>query len=460
MTPRQRMIGVLSSWLLLFLAVAPLRAAEPDSKALPAVWTAQEAVRFARANSPDAKMAESRIAAAQAAITMERAAFFPRLDLNSQYSQTNNPMYSFGNILNQGVFHQGIDFNHPGQTDNLNLGVRLNYRLFSGGRDWAGLNAAEAHEVAAQMERDTVNAQLAFEVIRAFSLIQQAEGMVRAYEDEAKAIDAALAVAQARYGEGVLLKADLLDLEVQHAKARENLIQARHGLKVGHRIFRNLLGLPEGEVVLDPVGSARQEVPTDRGYDRRPELRGVEAVIQAARSMVRQATAGYYPTLDGYAGYGVDKGYELDGSGDSWEAGVQLKFNLFNGHQTQAEVARASAALTEAQERKRKAELALGLEVKQAEFALQEAEERLQVSAKSIEHAQESARINRLRYKEGVLLTADLIAVESRLTEAAVRRTVAETAQRIALAALRRAVGLAQFEELPASPPGNHVATD
>ncbi|HSR35795.1 MAG TPA: TolC family protein, partial [Desulfurivibrionaceae bacterium] len=91
----------------------------------------------------------------------------------------------------------------------------------------------------------------------------------------------------------------------------------------------------------------------------------------------------------------------------------------------------------------------LGLELQQAEIAVQEAEERLRVSAKSVEQAEESARINRLRFKEGVLLTADLIAVENRLTEAMVRRTVAETAQRIALADLRRALGLPQFDADP-----------
>lgn len=452
---------LLLSLVLLLLPGGVLAATTSQAPSSPPAWTAQEAVRFALANSPDAKMAESRIAAAQAAITMERAAFFPRLDLNSQYSQTNNPMYSFGNILNQGVFHPGIDFNHPGQTDNLNLGVRLSYSLFSGGRDWAGLNAAQAQQMAAQMERDAVAAQLGFEVVRAFNLIQQAEGMVRAHQDEVKAIGAAVAVAQARYGEGVLLKSDLLDLEVQQAKAQENLIQAQHGLAVGRKIFLNLLGLPEGEVVLDPAGGARQEVPANRDYEKRPELQGVDALVRAAKSKVRQASAGYYPTLDGYAGYGIDKGYELEGgSGNSWEAGVQLKFNLFNGRQTEGAVAKASAGLVEAQERKRKTELAVGLEVKQAEFALQEAQERLRVSTKSVEQAQESARINRLRYKEGVLLTADLIAVESRLTEAMVRRTVAETAERVALADLRRALGLAQFEESSAPPPAGHHATD
>ncbi|MEW6501029.1 MAG: TolC family protein, partial [Thermodesulfobacteriota bacterium] len=60
------------------------------------------------------------------------------------------------------------------------------------------------------------------------------------------------------------------------------------------------------------------------------------------------------------------------------------------------------------------------------------------------------ARINRLRFKEGVLLTADLLAVENRLTEAMVRRTVAEAAQRIAVADLRRALGLPQFEDAAA----------
>ncbi|MEW6594308.1 MAG: TolC family protein [Thermodesulfobacteriota bacterium] len=432
--------------LALAMVVLPAVAAAGEDE-VPARWTAEAAVRFALAHSPDARIGQARIAAAQAAIAAERAAFFPRLDVNSLYSQTTIPMLSFGNILNQGKFHQGIDFNHPGQTDNLNLGVRLSYRLFSGGRDWAGLDAAQAQELAARMERASVDAQLAFEVVRAFNLVLQQEGMIRAQQAATEATGAALAVAQARHAEGVLLKADLLDLEVQHARARENLVQARHALTVGQRIFLHLLGLAGGEVVLEPQGGAQQGAPPDRSPERRPELQGVEALIRAAQNRVRQATAGYYPTVDGYAGYGVDKGYELDGSGDAWEAGVRVQLNLFNGRQTSAEVARASAMLLEAQERKRKVELAIALEVQQAEAAWQEAQERLEVSSKSVEQAQESARINRLRFGEGVVLAADLIAVENRLTEAMVRRTVAETARRIALADLRRALGLPQFEE-------------
>jgi len=419
----------------------------------PAAWTVRNAVRFAARNNPDSRMARSRIEAAQAAISMEKSSFYPRLDLNSRYEQTTNPMYSSGNILNQGTFNNTIDFNNPGRTDTLNTGVQLGYRFFNGGRDLAGLKAAEAQAVSSQMELAAVQAQLAFEVVRAFQLIIQAEEFIKAHLSALEAISASLNVAQARYREGVLLKADLLDMEVQQSKAQENLSRARHNLEISRRIFLSLLGLADGPVILDPAQDCVQNIPETVAHDQRHEIKSMEALILAAKARVRQAEAGYYPSLEGYAGYDVDKGYVTDGSGDSWQAGVRLQFNLSEGGRTSAEIARTSAMLAEAQERKRKTELAISLEVKQAEFALQDASQRLQVTEKSVAQAQESARINRLRFTEGTLLSSDLIEVENRLTDARVRRIVAETSQRIAIADLRRALGLAQFPDDAADEP-------
>ena len=443
---------------LLCLADFSQAAGTNDATAMPAAWTLRNAVRFAVKNNPDSRMGKNRIEAAQAAIAMERSAFSPRLDLNSRYDQTNNPMYSFGNILNQGAFNNAIDFNHPGRTDSLNAGVRLGYRFFNGGRDLAGLKAAEAQAVSSRMELAAVQSQLAFEVIRSFQLILQAEELANAQQSAVEAITASLAVAQARYQEGVLLKADLLDLEVQQAKARENLSQARHTLGLSRRIFLGLLGLDDGPVVLDQAQGCAQEIPQSVAHDQRHELKSMEALILAAKARVRQAQGGYYPSLEGYAGYDADKGYVTDGSGDSWQAGVRLQFNLSEGGRTAAEIARASALLAEAQERKRKTELAITLEVKQAEFAVQDARERLQVTEKSVAQAQESARINRLRFKEGKLLASDLLGAENRLTDAQTRRIVAETSQRIAVADLRRALGLDQFPEASDEPQAEKMA--
>jgi outer membrane protein TolC len=175
-------------------------------------------------------------------------------------------------------------------------------------------------------------------------------------------------------------------------------------------------------------------------------------MINAAQARVQQAQAGSSPTVDGFAGYTVDQGSITGGAGDSWQAGVKLQYTLIDGHRTSSEVARASAYVAELQQKRHKLELAIGLEVEQARLALREADERLQVTEKTIAQAMESAEINRARFAEGLVLPSDLIAVENRLTEAMTRRTMAKTARQIAIADLRHANGLPQFDDLPRDP--------
>jgi outer membrane protein TolC len=310
------------------------------------------------------------------------------------------------------------------------------------------------------MELGAVRNQLAFGAVRAFNLIIQAQGVVKAHQAALEAIDASLAVARARYREGVLLRADLLNLEVQESGSRENLVQAENALAVAHRIFLNLLGLNEGRVAIAPGPVELQEIPATRDYAQRYELASAAAMVRAAEAGLRLARGGNYPTLDGYAAYDLDQGFETDGSGSSWQAGIRLNYNLFDGHRTSAAVSMAAARLAEAREQQRQLELAIGLEVTRAELALSEAENRLQVSEKAVEQAQESARIYRARFKEGEVLASDLISVEKGLTDAQLRRTLAETARRIAIADLRRALGEAQFPDLEEEAGIEEVAAD
>lgn len=412
-------------------------------------WSAHDAVRYAMAHNPDSRVGRQRLIAAQAAIDLERATQAPQITLTSQYSQTNAPMYSFGNILNQGEFAPTINFNHPGRTDSLSGGVQLGYRIYNGGRDKAGVQAATAQAAATQMNLSTIHAQLAFEVVKAFHGINQAKGIAQAQQAAVEAGAASLEVAKARHDAGVLLLDSVLDLEVQQSRARENLIQAEHALALARKIFLTLLGIRSGSTDIIPDARCDQQImPSVSNYDNRFELRNFDAMIEAAQARVRQAKAGGSPTVDGFAGYTLEHGAITGGSGDSWQAGVKLQYPLFDGHRTDSEVTRATAQLAELEEQRNKMELAIGLEVEQARLALRETEERLKVNEKTVSQAQESADINRARFSEGVVLSSDLIAAENRLTESTIRRTVAQTSRRIAIADLRRAMGLPQFDDI------------
>jgi outer membrane protein TolC len=443
--------NIIPLFLLFFFLLSPAARCEQQQSPLPEKWTIVEAVNYALQNNPDAGIALHRITSAEADIMQARASFFPQLDLGAEYGRTNNPIFSFGNILNQGSFTNDINFNDPGTTDNLRLAATLKYRLYNGGRDQAGVHAAKARQKAEKRHRQAVLSILADEVIRSFYTIVQAREIVAARQSAVTAITASLAVAKARYDAGDLLKASLLDIEVQQSSAHEQLIQARHGLNLAKRGFLNLLGLRLHDINIDIAQQFPQQVPDNPDGSLRPEIQRLSALIQAAEEQLNRAKGEYYPTADLFGSYQVDQGFiDEDAGGNSWMAGVRLNYNLYEGSRTEAAVAAATADLARAKEMKRKIGLAVTFEIEKAQLALKQAEERLLVTDKQVALASESARLSRERFREGVILSSSLIDSENRLTDARVHSSLAKAARMIAIADLRRAAGLPQFPDTKA----------
>jgi outer membrane protein TolC len=414
---------------------------------IPEIWTARQAITFARQNNPDSQLAQQRMLQANALLQKAAVGFYPQVELTGSYSQTNNPMYSFGNILNQGEFSPEIDFNDPGRTDNLGLGVGVQYRFYNGGQDQANKDAAMAGVDLSVAASEAVSLQLEFEVFRSFQRIVEGGKVMQAREKALAAIGSSLEVAQARYAAGDLLKLDLLNLEVEKSRATENLLQAQHNIALAKKIFLTLLGLPDGDLQIEVNEAEPPILPIHPDPTRRPELRRLTAALSAAESQLEAAHGSRLPTVDGFARYQYDQGTVLDGTGDSWMAGVNLNFKLFDGHQSAAEIALAEAQLGALRAEQKKLELALGLELTQAELALELARQRQQVTQKMVEQAVESESLTQARFHAGVLLISELIDSENRLIDARVRNVLAVSAVQIAIAELRRATGLPQYTE-------------
>jgi outer membrane protein TolC len=432
-------IGIVVAYYLGVPAV--VRGAEP--------WTLDRAVATALKNSPDARIARQRSEGAEAMIEQARSAWLPQVSVSGRYMDTNSPMMAFGSILNQRAFNFGLDFNHPGRIDDLNATGTVAYNLYSGGRASAGLSAAKSGALAAEQDLRAAQEQLGRDVVKAYLGIRNAREAVDAIAAGVKAYEAAVTAARARFDAGQMLKSDLLSLEVQVAQTRENLSAARHGAALAERAFRFVLGLDASadavELAADDPALASLAMPDTGDFSQRPELAGLRERIRAAEAMVRAARGGRLPTVNAFASYQYDQGWQLDHHGDSWMAGVSVDLNVFDGGQTSGKIRQASADLAQVKEMLRKATLGIGLEVEQARLAHDDAVERLAVSTRSVEQADESAMLTRARFEKGDVLIADLIGVEGRLIEARMRRAVAAADERIALAELRCALGLPLF---------------
>jgi outer membrane protein TolC len=182
--------------------------------------------------------------------------------------------------------------------------------------------------------------------------------------------------------------------------------------------------------------------PETRDFSQRPELLGFQERVRAAEAALAGARGARRPTVNAFATYQYDHGYKLDHGGDSWLAGVSVDVNVFDGGQTSGKIRQSNAELTQAREMLRRATLGIGLEVERARLAHVDAVERLTVTERAIEQAEESAALSRARFEREAMLSADVIGVETRLVEARLRRTIARADERIALIELRRALGL------------------
>jgi outer membrane protein TolC len=418
------------------MACSAALAAEP--------WTLERALRHALEHNPDTKIARQRIAAAQAGLEQANSVFWPRLQFQSSYTRTDNPMTVFGSILNQRAYSSSLDFNDVPDVDDLNARGLATVPLYTGGRNSAGRNAAKANAEAAKQDSEAVRNVLGFEVASTFHTVNKTREFIRAAAASVASYHTNLAIAEKRLKGGTLLKTDVLDIRVRLAQAQEDLLRANNAHALAIRALRNLLGIEEGDFAVSE-SAPDAEAPVDSDFSGRAELASARFRERAAAEQMRAAKGGYLPRVSAFGALDYDYGWKYEEGGGSYTAGALLQWDLWDGNLTRAKVREARADLESAREEERKLRLAIDLEGEQARRDLKAATERLVVTMAAVSQASESAELTRVRFQEGNVLSTQLLDAETALLNARVRRAEAEADRRIALAALRKSLGLPQI---------------
>jgi outer membrane protein TolC len=414
-------------------------------------WTLEHAQDYALTHNPDALIARQRIAAAEAGLEQASASFWPLLQVQSGYLRMDSPMLTFGSILNQRSYSSSLNFNDVPNVDDLNAQGLVTLPLYAGGKNSADRQAAKANSEAARQDSAAVRNALGFEVSRAFYTVLKSRQFILAADAAVTAFATNLVVAQTRFAGGTLLKSDVLDIEVRLAQAGENRARACNAKIMAERTLRNLLGIEAGDFRVAETAPA-VGAPESVDFSQRPELAAVGARERAAQAEVRGANSGYQPRVSAFGSLEHDNGWVTGGDGNSYTAGVMVQWNLWDGFSTRAKTRKARANLESVRAERQKVRLALDLEVEQARLAVNEANERLTVSHQAVEQAEESAQLTRNRFEQGLALSTQLIDAETALLEARFRRAEAESDQRIAIAALRKALAVPQLDSQPVRP--------
>jgi outer membrane protein TolC len=429
--------------------------------ALPALAGAQapagelslsEAIKNALGNHPSLRAAAQGVAAAAAGIELARAGFMPRVDVSEGFTESNNPVYVFGSLLNQGRFTQA-DFavdrlNNPDAISNWRTNVSGSLPLFLGGRIYLGYQQAQLGRDASEQARARVEQEVVFGVIRAYNTVILAEEAQGTVEASVRTAEANLASAEARYDAGVVVASDALAARVRLARLKEEAIAAASHVQLAFAALNDAMGVPQTQTVrvagllqVPPILYEKPDGLDTLAREHRPDYQ--QAVLEEARleKEVVKAKGAFLPTLHLLGNYEINNHYFASQGQDSWTVGVVLNLNLFNGGGDRARLLEAEANHRRAMALRERLASAIGLQVREAFLTLRTARDRLGVAQGAVAQAEESLRIVQNRYDAGLTTIVELLDSETALTAARTNLTRARYEAAVGQARLDLSLG-------------------
>jgi outer membrane protein len=407
-----------------------------------------EAQRRARETSHRLAEIRARESAAQAVIAARRALDRPIVAASAGYTRTNHV----------------LEFVVPGPTgiprvlypdvpDNYRSRLDLQWPIYNGGRTDALERAALAEARATGGDAIAALADLRLDVARAFWALVTARATADVIERGLERARAHVADARAREANGLAPPNELASAEAQEARQRMLLIEARNQGAVAGADLARLIGSDGGQAI-EPAAALGADTGLtqpiaallDEGTSARGERQALEARIVAANEQIGVALAARRPTVAAVAGVDYARPNprifpRAPRWEESWDAGVNVSWSLWDGGRAAADAAQAASVTEAARQRLAEFDSMLALEVRQRWLEIDSGRAAVTAADEGIRAATEARRVVTERYRVGVIAQSEVLDAEIALLQAELDKTRALAGVRLAQARLDRAVG-------------------
>jgi outer membrane protein TolC len=390
----------------------------------PSLLTLQQAVNIALEKNPERKAALADAKVASADVKGARSFLLPHATLSETATIGNDPVYVFGGKLRQQRFTTG-DFalnvlNTPAPFGNFATRVGGTWNLFDSLASWHTVSRAERVKDAAGHQLERTDQEIILRVVDSYYGVLLAKKQLDVAEQAMKTAQAILDRSKDRFESGVVVESDYLSAQVRSATRKQELIRAQNDVALARAQLSTSMGI-SAETEFDPaeVLAEKNLPPTalddleKQAVDRRPDLNRIRSEEAAQQQSVSIAKSSFGPRVNAFGGWEADNPTLLaGGGGNSWLAGIEVQFDLFEGGAKRAQLSHERAMEEKVSAVKEMATDAIRLEVRRAYYDLDAAHQQVDVARATIAEAQESLRINQDRYDSGLSTITDLLAAE------------------------------------------------
>jgi outer membrane protein TolC len=379
--------------------------AEQPVSSLPPVFTLEECLKSALANSPGLRQALSTVNLNKAAVSDARSDYLPKATTTLGISHSEVSKVSLAAAAS-GI--SSLALSKKSTTSSEQTGIEQ--LLWDFGRTLNQVRLARENLTAAEysfleiQENILLNAKIAyFDALKA----QLLAGVAKENLERAEAY---LKQAKGFFEVGLKQKYDVTRAEVDVSNAKFEYVIAKKNYEIAKAVLNNSMGkIGNTNYTVEEVTEvpAIPEVNIDEALGvamkNRAEILKLGAEVRAAERDIAVKKKGNWPQLSLSAGQGVsDTDVKGVGKVNSWNAGAALKWPWFDGFRTSAKVKHTEENLKIARARAEELTFDIALEVRSAVCGLAEARERIGLTEKTVQQAQENLEITEARYKEGL----------------------------------------------------------
>ena len=364
---------------------------------------------------------------ADAQLQEARTGRWPSLQANETFTRSNNPVFVFGTLLEQGRFgpeNFAIDsLNHPNAINNFRSALTLRLPLFDQRQTETRTAQARIAQQDADQQSEMAAQELRFAVIRTFYGLLLAQARLEVSDEAVKTAEADVKRARDTFESGLVVQSDLLAAEVQLSEFRQQQIQAKGDLVTAMAALNTAIGLPverpqqpQDQLVERSFPTETVEALSEQALRDRPDYQRAVLSSRASEVRSRGARGEWLPLVEAFVTAGASGRYVAGGSGD-YAAGASVTFNVFDaGRKARIDQSRAAESIATAQQEQLANQIRF--EVIRAYQQYVSARERMAVVAQVTAQATETLRMVQDRYHAGLTTITELLRAQTALVRA------------------------------------------
>ena len=370
-------------------------------------WT--DCVKEASTHNPDLLSAEQSLKAADNSKLASLGQFLPQLNLNGSISRSGSDP-SLDGALSDPYYSQGA---------HLSLSAQEN--IFSGFKDFASVDSANAQLDLAKAQLTQAKSQLSRDLKTAFYTLLFSQKQIDLLQTIADRNKANQDLVEMNFKGGTDNKGSLLQAQATYQESVFEVDQAKRALRTSQRQLSGLLGRSQ----FDPVvvsGDFDVPPPSDNLPDfkaltlQTPAHQQSLAQLHLSESQYVSARGNFMPTLSATASLSRD-GYNFGSlNNPGWSAGLDLSFTLFTGGRDFFNLRGAEESKYGAEDNLKSSDLKTASSLESSFASFQNAVENTKVQESFLNAAQTREEIGKAEYLNGLLNFQNWDQLETNLT--------------------------------------------